>query len=321
MMYEEQDQARKSEADPGQGTLSASAGHTFPPGGLVDMSRVAYQRTPLATQEIWAGILVLRGAGGNVTAISGSRGCAVVDTGYGPRVDEIARSIALRVHEAPNWLINTHWHFDHTPGNAAFASAGATIAAHTNCRVRLAHDQFVPSLQWGAPASPRIAWPVITFDGPVTFDLGSEQLRMLPQEPAHTDGDLAVFLPAANVLVMGDLFTNGSYPVIDESSGGSLRGLIEAVERLIPVVNADTAVVPGHGEVADRQNLVGFHDMLCTIEGCILALAVSEIIASPPTAEFDQVWGQGYVTGAHFTRMILAALGVEEEPILEHAAA
>jgi cyclase len=83
--------------------------------------------------------------------------------------------------------------------------------------------------------SPRIAWPVITFDGPVTFDLGSEQLRMLPQEPAHTDGDLAVFPPAANVLVMGDLFANGSYPVIDESSGGSLRGLIAAVERLLPL--------------------------------------------------------------------------------------
>jgi len=220
-----------------------------------------------------------------------------------------ARAAALT--QPPRWLINTHWHFDHTDGNAGFAAAGATILAHANCRVRLSRDQHVPSLSWSISAAPRLAWPTLTFDRPVMLDIGAEQLRLLPQAPAHTDGDVAVFLPARNVLVMGNLFTNGGYPVIDESSGGSLRGMVEAVEDLLATIDASTVVVPGHGAAADRTTLVGFRDMLRRIEDRILALVEAqlethEIISAQPTAEFDQLWGRGYVTGMHFTRMVLA---------------
>jgi glyoxylase-like metal-dependent hydrolase (beta-lactamase superfamily II) len=140
-----------------------------------------------------------------------------------------------------------------------------------------------------------------------------ETLQLLPQSAAHTDGDLAVFLSSSNVLVMGDLFTNGGYPVIDESSGGTLRGMIDALERLIPLLNADTVVVPGHGQVADRHALIRFRDMLQTIEDRILSLikaqrTLPEIMEASPAAEFDPTWGQGYVTGAHFIRMVLAGL-------------
>jgi glyoxylase-like metal-dependent hydrolase (beta-lactamase superfamily II) len=166
---------------------------------------------PLSTEKIGQGVFVFRGAGGNVTAISGSDGCAVIDTAYGPRVDEIKNGIALAFSRIPDWLINTHWHFDHTDGNQAFVATGVTMLAHTNCRVRLSHDQYVPSLEWAVEASPRVAWPTITIDGPGAIDLGLETLQLIPQRAAHTDGDLAVFLPSRNVLIMGDLFTNGSY--------------------------------------------------------------------------------------------------------------
>jgi glyoxylase-like metal-dependent hydrolase (beta-lactamase superfamily II) len=278
---------------------------------MVAMSRIEYQNTPLSTEEIRRGVFVFRGAGGNVTAISGSDGCAVVDTVYGPRVDEIRNSITRAISRTPDWVVNTHWYFDHTDGNQAFVAAGATILAHTNCRLRLSQDQYVASLEWGVKASPRIAWPMVTIGGPSAIDLGLETLRLIPQGAAHTDGDLAVFLPSSHILIMGDIFTNGSYPVIDESSGGTLRGMIQALERLIPLVEADTIVVPGHGSLADRHDLVQFHDVLQAIEDRILSLikaqlTIQEIIASAPTAEFDAAWGRGYVTGDYFTRMVLA---------------
>ena len=129
------------------------------------------------------------------------------------------------------------------------------------------------------------------------------------------------------MLVTGDLFTHRSYPVIDESSGGSLRGMIEAVERLLPMIDADTVVVPGHGAITNRTGLATFLDMLRSIEGRILVLIetrreIPEITAARPTAEFDSVWGRGYVTGAHFTRMALAGMGlINAQAALQAAAA
>ena len=295
------------------------ATHSFPPDGLVAESRIAYKSTPLLTAQIRSGVFVFAGAGGNVTAIVGSQAPAIVDTGYGPRVAEIADGIVGALGRAPRWVIDTHWHFDHADGNAAFARAGATVLAHANCRTRLSTNQYVPSLSWRISASPREAWPSLMFDHPLTLDIGTEELHLLPQAPAHTDGDVAVLMASANVLVMGDLFTHRSYPVIDEFSGGSLRGMIEAVDRLLPMIDKDTVVVPGHGAATDRTRLPAFRDMLRSIENRILVLIeaqreVSEIIASKPTGEFDFRWGRGYVTGAHFTRMALAGMGLISGP-------
>ena len=303
---------------PGRNDATSSdafAKHSFPSDGLVAQSRIAYESTPLLTAQIRSGVFVFAGAGGNLTAIAGSPGGTIVDTGYGPRVAEIEDATAGVLGRMPQWVINTHWHFDHTDGNAAFAAAGATILAHANSRARLSTSQYVPSLSWRISASPRKAWPSLTFDHPFTLDIGTEQLHLLPQAPAHTDGDVAVFLPSANVLVTGDLFTHRSYPVIDESSGGSLRGMIEAVERLLPMTDGDTVVVPGHGAVTNRTGLAAFLDMLRSIEDRIHVLIeaqreIHEITAARPAAEFDSVWGRGYVTGAHFTRMALAGMGL-----------
>jgi cyclase len=249
---------------------------SFPPDGLVAQSRVAYQNTPLEIKEIRPDIFVFIGGGGTVTAIAASGGGAVIDTGYGLRVDEIRKGIASALRQEPRFLIDTHWHFDHTDGNSVFAAHGTSVVAHVNCRARLSREQYVPSLEWRVPASLRDAWPEIVFEGPVTIDLHSEALRLLPQAPAHTDGDTAVLLPSANVLVLlGDLFTNSSYPVIDESSGGSLRGMIEALERLLTIIDSGTAVVPGHGPMGNRRALIDFRDMLHGIEDRILELVNS----------------------------------------------
>jgi len=140
-----------------QSSLRVNDGHSFPAGGLVDVSRATYQSTPLAVTEIRPQVFSFVGAGATVTAVGGSRGCVIIDTGYGPRVDEIRRAIALALEQSSRWLINTHWHFDHTDGNATYAEDGVTILAHANCRARLSQDQYVPSLGWRVSASPRIA--------------------------------------------------------------------------------------------------------------------------------------------------------------------
>lgn len=291
----------------------------FPPGGLVAAAREVYLRTPLAVTEIRPGVVALSGAGGTVTALAASGGTVVVDTGFGPRVAEIRQAIAATLGGPVDWLIDSHWHFDHTDGNAAFAAGGATIVAHAECRARLSRDQHVRSLDWHVPAAPPQAWPVVTVDGPLALELGSETVRLLPQPPAHTDGDVAVRLEQANVLVMGDLMTRGGYPVIDESSGGSVRGMIAAADRLLPLADAETVVVPGHGPVGGREALRRFRDMLAAVEDRILRLRAGglpddRIVAAAPTAAFDAEWGRGYVTGTLFTRMVLAGLDENEPP-------
>ena len=302
----------------GQSAVRMNDRHSFPVGGLVELSRATYQSTPLAVVGIRPTVFSFIGAGGTVTAVGGSEECAVIDTGYGPRVPEIRSAIAGALHQSARWLIDTHWHFDHTDGNSWFAEDQTTVVGHANCRALMSRDQFVPSLEWSVRSSPRSAWPVLTFNAAVSIDLGSQTLELIPQEPAHTDGDVVVWLPAANVLVMGDLMTNGTYPVIDESSCGSLQGMIQAIERLLPFINAETAVVPGHGPIATRDDLVNFHDTLRTIEGRVQRLiaagcSVAEILAAAPSAEFDPVWGRGYVTGTVFVGMIQAGLGLTEK--------
>ena len=224
----------------------------------MDLSRATYRSAPLVVTEIRPRVFAFVGTGGTVTAIGGSSECAVIDTGYGPRVDEIRSAITSTLHQSARWLINTHWHFDHSDGNSRFAEAGTAIVAHENCRIRLSRDQYVPSLNWKISAAPRTAWPVLTFNAQVAVDVGSDTLELLSQSPAHTDADVAVWLSTSNVLVMGDLMSTGSYPIIDESSHGSLSGMIQAVDRLLQLANSETLVVPGHGPIGNPDSLLEF---------------------------------------------------------------
>jgi glyoxylase-like metal-dependent hydrolase (beta-lactamase superfamily II) len=148
--------------------------HRFPVRGLVELSRATYQCTPLAVVEIRPTVFSFIGAGGTVSAVGGSQECAVIDTGYGARVPDIRSAIAGALQQSPRWLIDTHWHFDHTDGNSTFAQDQTTVVGHANCRAHMSQDQFVPSLEWSVRSSPRSAWPVRTFNATVSIDLGSQ---------------------------------------------------------------------------------------------------------------------------------------------------
>jgi hypothetical protein len=291
----------------------AFANHSFPPGGLVAQARTAYESTPLLTAQIRFGVFVFAGAGGK--RLRDRREERSLTRAMVPALRRLKTLSPACSGECLNGLSIRTGILITPMATPPLPRPVRRSLAHANSRARLSTSQHVPSLSWRISASPRKAWPSLTFDHPFTLDIGTEELHLLPQAPAHTDGDGAVFLSEANVLVMGDLFTHRTYPVIDESSGGSLRGMIEAVERLLPMIDRDTLVVPGHGAVTHRTGLTAFLDMLRSIEDRILVLIeaqceIPEITAARPTAEFDSVWGRGYVTGAHFTRMALAGMGL-----------
>lgn len=289
------------------------AKHSFPPDGLVALSRVAYQQTPLSTSQVRPGVVVFTGAGGNITSIEGSLGCTVVDSGFGPRLAEIERGLAAALARAPRWLINTHWHFDHTDGNAAFAAAGATILAHANCRVRLSRDQSVPSLSWSVCAAPRLANPDIRPSDHAGHRGGAVALVAASPGPyrRRCRGFSAFEQCARHGRSFHQRQLSRDRRIVRRIVARNGRGR----RRTLAMIDANTVVVPGHGAAADRTRLLGFRDMLRRIEDRILAsveaqLEAREIVSAQPTAEFDPLWGRGCVTGMHFTRMVLAGMGL-----------
>ena len=163
------------------------------------------------------------------------------------------------------FVVNTHWHGDHTGGNENVGRTGAVIVAHENVRRRMAVGQMLRGTQ--VPPSPAGALPVVTFTDDVTFYLNGDDIRVHHVEHAHTDGDALVYWTRANVLHMGDTYFNGMLPFIDLESGGSVRGFIAAVDQALGIANAQTVIIPGHGPVATRANLQAYRDMLVGLAG------------------------------------------------------
>lgn len=202
-------------------------------------------------------------------------------------------------------MVNTHWHGDHTGGNAALAGSGAIIVAHDNVRRRMSSEQFLEAFKATVPPSPAAALPVVTFADQLSFHWNGEEIRVFHAEPAHTDGDAIVHFPRSNVIHTGDIFFNGLYPFIDGSSGGSVAGMLQAVDQVLALANAGTRIIPGHGPLASRADLVAYRTMLVTVTDRISALiregkTLDQVVAARPTAEFDAAWGNGFLNPESF---------------------
>jgi glyoxylase-like metal-dependent hydrolase (beta-lactamase superfamily II) len=192
------------------------------------------------------------------------------------------------------FVVNTHWHGDHTGGNENLGEAGAILVAHANVRRRMNPTEFTDLVGRSRQAPPG-ALPVVTFTDQVNFHWNGVTLRAMHMPHAHTDGDAAIHFVEANVLHMGDLFFNGRYPFIDTGSGGSADGLIEAVRAGLALTDADTKIIPGHGPLATPQDLEAYLDMLVTVRERVAMLAAEgmtedEVVAANPTARFDGSW-------------------------------
>ena len=269
---------------------------------------------PLDAQRNWdaveievtalrGGVHMLSAAGGNLGVFVGPDGTLFVDGDYAEMSERIlARATAL-AREVPDadptlrYLVNTHWHFDHTSGNEAFAKAGAVIIAHEGVGRLLADDQVMPALGGReVAAAPVQARPVMTFNDRLNMAFNGDLLHFVHLPGAHTDGDVIVHFRDADVIHMGDLFFNGTYPFIDVDHGGNLPGMVGALEEVLAHSNETTLFIPGHGPLADREDLRAYTDMLRTVLDRVQALidggkTREEVIAERPTADLDETWG------------------------------
>jgi glyoxylase-like metal-dependent hydrolase (beta-lactamase superfamily II) len=277
-----------------------------PPPPLVDMSKVEIKTIPLGNNTY-----MLEGMGGNITVAVGSDSVLMVDAQFAPLSDKIKAAIRAISPLPVKYLVNTHFHGDHTGGNDNFARDGVTIVAHDNIRVRLAGGS--KNAQTGAIAAPRPpeALPKETyFGGSLTLDIGGRKAQLNYIANAHTDGDTWVYFADANVLATGDTMNNlKRYHTIDYANGGDVRGAIRAMEAFLKVANDNTKIVAGHGPLATRADVAAYRDMLVTSRERIEKLfnegkTEQEVVALKPLADLDAKWAANDQAAINHTRNV-----------------
>lgn len=266
---------------------------------LLPLNRIEAQQdfssVQIRTISVGEGLYMLMGRGGNIGLSVGDDGAYVIDDQFAPLTEKIQAAIASVSSSPVRFVLNTHWHGDHTGGNENLGKSGALIVAHDNVRRRMDPDTF-KDLVGRSQQAPPDALPVITFSDEVTFHWNGEVIHAMHVPPAHTDGDVLIVFEHANVIHSGDLFFNGRYPFIDMPSGGNLNGVITAAERMLAIATPETKIIPGHGELAGPAELKAYHDMLITVRDRIAALVAQgqsedAVVAATPTKDLDATWG------------------------------
>jgi cyclase len=268
---------------------------------------------PLETQKLRDNLYCLHGPGGNMVVLNGPEGKILVDSSYLAVAPKLKASLDAIGNAPLKILINTHWHFDHTDGNAPIHQEGAMICAHENTRKRLSTAQDVTGFGLHFDPAPAEAWPAQTFADSMRLYFNGEEIELGYIQPAHTDGDIYVRYANSNVLHMGDVFFNQLYPFIDKSTGGRIDGMIAGATQGLTLADSGTKIVPGHGAVSDRAGLDKYREMLVTVRERVLkqkqaGRSLEETIALKPTAEFDAVWGGGLVKADLFVTVVYSTL-------------
>src|SRR5467141_827718 len=337
-----QKQTSRREMLRGSATLAGSAflAHLFPatllrasaagyaqqapsPADPLASLRAQWGTTPIQAQKLADNLTLLSGPGGNVVVLNGPDGKFVVDTFLSPAWPKLKDTLD-GIGSAPlKFVIDTHWHFDHTDNNAPLHAAGATVLAHENTKKRMSEPHDLPVLYRGpngalvdvhVPPSPVEALPQQTFRASYKLHANGETLALQHFAPAaHTDGDIYVHFEKANVIQMGDLFFNGIYPYIDPGTGGTITGTIAAVDKILSLASNDTKIVPGHGPLGNKADLAKFRDMLVTSRDRVQKLKsagklAQEAVAEKPFADLDPVWGKGVVNGDQWVQIVYLTL-------------
>jgi glyoxylase-like metal-dependent hydrolase (beta-lactamase superfamily II) len=267
----------------------------------------------IVAQPLRGHITVLMGSGANITVLSGDDGKFLVDSGISKSQDKL-RAALDKISPAPlRYVVNTHWHWDHTDGNAWMHAAGATIVAHKNTLKHLTETTHVNAWNWTFDPVPEGARPTLIVNHEKRFNFAGTEIDVENLGQGHTDGDLLIDFKKADVLALGDTFWNGFYPYIDNEDGGSIDGAIKWANKAVARTTDHTILIPGHGPVGARAQLIEFRDMLVTVRKNVADLkkqgkSLDEVIAAKPTAAFDAKWGHFVFNGDQFTRMVYAGL-------------
>ncbi len=281
--------------------------------GLVATTATAQQdfsKVEIKTTDLGQGLYLLTGSGGNIGVSSGPDGVVLIDDQYAPLAAKIRAALeAVAPRQPLRFVLNTHWHGDHTGGNESFGEGGALIVAHHNVRKRLAAGGFMEAFKRDVKPAPAKALPVVTFGDDVEFHLNGLTLHAMHVAPSHTDGDAVVFFPEANLVHMGDTYFNGLYPVIDYGSGGHIDGMVAAISEILPRLDDKSRVIPGHGPLSNKAELTAYRDMLATVAARLKKLmaegkTLAQIQAAKPTADFDAQWGKGFLPPEAWVEMV-----------------
>ena len=275
--------------------------------------RNAAASAKITVTKLRGNVSVLEGSGGNIAVLTGRDGKLLVDAGITasrPRINEALTSISS---DPVKHLINTHWHFDHTDGNEWLHSVGAEITAHENTRKHLSVTTRVEGWSFTFPPAPKSALPTKVFEKDLKLHLNGTTLALDHYPPAHTDSDIFIEFTGADIIHVADTFWNGYFPFIDYSTGGSIDGMIRAAEANISRVSDKTIVIPGHGPIGNKSQLIEFRDMLVANRETIAVLkkqgrSRDEVVAAKPTADYDAKWGGFVINGDLFAKLVYAGV-------------
>lgn len=271
----------------------------------VDHNRYYSQDVTVKTQKVTDNVYLLQGRGGNIAALTGMEGILIVDDDYKAVSEKLRDALKELGSATPKFILNTHWHGDHTEGNFFFGK-DSMIVAHVNVKKRLLDPPEIFGRK--TPAYPAFALPMITYDETMTLNLNGEEVRLVHFPNGHTDGDTVVFFTKANVIHLGDDFFVNAFPFVDIWSGGSVQGLINNVGALIDRIPADAKVVPGHGPLATIADLKAFHQMLIDtskiVQDQMKAGKSLDDIKKTGFPEKYKSWGTGFIKTDQWAELV-----------------
>ncbi|WP_439135045.1 MBL fold metallo-hydrolase [Pseudomaricurvus sp.] len=275
------------------------------------LSHVEFKQVPVLD-----GVVMLQGSGGNIAVSTGDDGLLVIDDDYQGLGEKLTTSLNELDDRGPRFLLNTHWHSDHTGNNDTLGTQGAIIVAQDNVRKRLQTGGVVEAFNMNVPPAKPEALPVATYDESMKLYWNGWRLELSHIEAAHTDGDTVVYFyqqDKVKLVHTGDLFFNGFYPFLDSSSGGSAKGMVKGAAEILARIDDDTVIIPGHGPLASKADLQAYYEFMDAAVSKIDALktqgkSADEVVAAKPLAEFEAEWGDGFLKTDQWVRIVYNAL-------------
>ena len=273
----------------------------------------AEDEVKITTTTVTDQISLLSGKGGNIGLFIGKDGTFIIDDQFAPLTEKILAAIHIAGGTTPKFLINTHFHADHSGGNENLGNKGTLIFSHHSVRERLAKGSMIKAFGMESPPAAKAALPVVTFSNDMHFHLNGDTVKAIHTPNAHTDGDSYIHFKYANVIHTGDLFFNGFYPFIDADHGGSMKGAIAAVDAILAISDTDTKIIPGHGPLADKADLQAYRDMLSTAYKALLrlknaGLTATEAALGRPLRKLDKQWADGMFSSERWIHLIYPAI-------------
>ena len=281
---------------------------------IVTKAQQDFSKVEIKATKVSGNVYMLEGAGGNIGVSVGADGILIVDDQFAPLADKIKAALKTLGAGKLKFILNTHWHGDHTGGNVVFGP-DAPIIAQTNVRKRLATEQKSEFFKSTTPASPKEALPVITFDESLSVHFNGEEIRVIHFPQGHTDGDSVIFFTGSNVVHMGDDFFAGRFPFVDLDSGGSVEGLIKNIAEIIPKLPTGAKLIPGHGKLSTAEDLKAFHRMLLETTDIVrkkmAAKQTLDQIKKEGLPEEWKPWGTGFIKTDLWIEIIYRSLSAD----------